>query len=250
MKKLITIILVTFAFVHGVQALVGTYTTSFPLSENPISEGGRWINGKTVGSDWQNVRTIAGLAYGTQSGSSGLYDDSTAVLSGTWGPDQTVQATAHVVNVPVGVGNEEVEIRLRSTVIAHRNTGYEINFSTSKGTDSLSYMQIVRWNGVLGDYSVLASYSGSQYGVSNGDVVKATITGTSPATIKAYVNGTQMGQATDSNPFTSGGPGMGFWLKQSGLNPADFGFTSYTASDGGGGGTPPSTPTNLHIFPG
>ena len=27
----------------------GTYSTSFPASENPISEGGRWINGKANG---------------------------------------------------------------------------------------------------------------------------------------------------------------------------------------------------------
>jgi hypothetical protein len=37
------------------------YTTNFPLTENPISEGGRWINGGAVGLDWTNVSTKAGL---------------------------------------------------------------------------------------------------------------------------------------------------------------------------------------------
>jgi hypothetical protein len=225
----------------------GTYTTKFPATENPISEGGHWINGKAVGLDWQNVRTTPGLAFGTQTGSSGQYDDSTAVLSGTWGLNQTVQATAYVTNAPVGVGSEEVELRLRSTVTAHNNTGYEINFSTSKGLSSSSYMQFVRWNGPLGNFTVLKTYTGSQYGVSNGDVVKATIVGTSPATITAYVNGTQMGQATDSVGFTSGSPGMGFWLKVL-TNATEYGFTNFTATDGSSSppsSGPPAPPTNL-----
>jgi hypothetical protein len=247
MKKLATVLLATLSFVCSVQALVGTYTTTFRLTENPISEGGRWINGRTVGLDWQDVRTTSGLAYGTQSGSSGTYDDSTAVLTGAWGRDQTVQAVAHAVPCDCG-GSEEVEIRLRTTITAHSITGYEINFSTGKGVNPGSYMQIVRWNGAIADFTVLATYSGIQFGAAEGDVLKATISGTSPATITAYVNGTQMGQATDSSPFTSGSPGMGFWLQSPALNPADYGFKSFTASDGGGAPVP-SAPSNLRIIP-
>jgi hypothetical protein len=74
-----------------------TYTTKFSLTENPISESGNWINGKGVGLDWSDIATTPGLAYGTESGITG-YDDSTALLTGTWGPDQTAQATVHTVN--------------------------------------------------------------------------------------------------------------------------------------------------------
>src|SRR5262245_11556871 len=42
------------------------YTTTLPLAEDPISEGGRWINGGTVGLDWTNVATSPGLATGRQ----------------------------------------------------------------------------------------------------------------------------------------------------------------------------------------
>ena len=51
--------------IHGVSVLPTactsagthrTYTTNFPLTENPISEGGKWTNGQTVGLDWANMR--------------------------------------------------------------------------------------------------------------------------------------------------------------------------------------------------
>src|SRR5664279_834065 len=71
-----------------------TYSTNLPLAENPVSESGNWINGKANGLDWSDVKTAGGLAFGTESGSGG-YDDSTAILTGTWGPDQTAQATVH-----------------------------------------------------------------------------------------------------------------------------------------------------------
>jgi len=45
-----------------------TYTTNFPLTEDPISEGGKWINGKKDGVDWANVRTTPGFAFGTEIG--------------------------------------------------------------------------------------------------------------------------------------------------------------------------------------
>ena len=52
-----------------------SYSTNFPLTEDPISEGGRWING-SVGLDWKNCRTTPGLAFGTQSGANPPpYDD-------------------------------------------------------------------------------------------------------------------------------------------------------------------------------
>src|SRR5262252_1248375 len=32
--------------------LVKSYSTHFPLNEDPISEGGRWLNGAKDGIDW------------------------------------------------------------------------------------------------------------------------------------------------------------------------------------------------------
>src|SRR5579862_7646687 len=43
-----------------------TYTTRFRHTEDPISESSNWLNGRTDGLDWANVRTKSGLAYGTE----------------------------------------------------------------------------------------------------------------------------------------------------------------------------------------
>ncbi len=55
-----------------------TYTTNFPLKEDPFSEGSRWINGQTIGLDWGNISTTPGLAIGHP----GLkrFADATAIL--------------------------------------------------------------------------------------------------------------------------------------------------------------------------
>jgi chitodextrinase len=215
--------------------LLHSYSTSFPLTENPISEGGHWINGASVGLDWSDVRTVAGLAYGTETGSGG-YDDSTAILTGAWGPDQTCQATVHSINQNSNV-YEEVECRLRSAISAAFNTGYEINFRCVH--DGSQYVQIVRWNGPLGSFTYVNSTTGP--GIYDGDVIKATISG---STITAYINNVQIVQGTDRT-YTTGNPGMGFYL-QGTANNSDFGFTSFTATDGSTTDTtPPSTPRNL-----
>jgi hypothetical protein len=219
----------------------GTYTTNFPRTENPISENGIWINGAVTGLDWTNVRTTPGRAFGTESGTSAgaaVYDDSTAVLRGTWGPNQTVQATVAVTNA---TGSptvfEEVELRLRTTVTAHSITGYEVNCSVSNNPQNY-YVQIVRWNGALGSFTQLNATT--QHGV-NGDVLKATISG---STITVYLNGVQVLQAND-NTYISGSPGIGFFLQgANGLN-ANYGFSNFTASDGSAGqiSTPPPIPS-------
>jgi len=175
------------------------YTTAFPLSENPISEGGNWINGQADGLDWHDVSTTPGLAIGHQSGSS--YTDGTALLTGAWGPTQTVEAVVHTVN-PKESCYQEVEMRLRSSLTAHSCTGYEISFKATKSASA--YLIIVRWNGPVGDFTYLKNSSGAQYGIVDGDTVKATIVGN---VITAYLNGVAVGTATDAT-YTTGSPGM------------------------------------------
>jgi hypothetical protein len=203
------------------------YTTNFPLTESPISESGHWINGGTVGLDWGNVQTVAGTAEGVGPAWT-AYSDPTAILTGTWGPNQTVTATVFsngVEDKPTTGYDKEVEIRLRSSISAHMITGYEINCRTPN--DSLSYIQIVRWNGALGSFTSLNIMYGT--GCGNGDVLKATISGT---TISVYRNGTLMLTATDST-YATGNPGIGFNFG-CGTEYNQFGFTSFTATDGSG----------------
>lgn len=226
------------------------YSTSFaspPAPENPVSEQGNWINGRVNGLNWNNVRTTAGFAFGTQSGSD-IFADSTALLTGAWGADQSAQAVIHIVAQDVGIAAEESEIRLRSWMTTTPcpgqttggcNTGYEINFSAVSGNN---YVQIVRWNGPLGNFTLLDARSPA---IHDGDVVKATISGD---TITAFVNGTQILQVTDTTynaAYCSThpcNPGMGFYLQNSSGsgNNAHFGFSSFQATDGAK--TPPPAP--------
>jgi len=219
---------------------IGNFSTTFPLSEDPIFENGNWINGRTTGLDWADARTTGGLACGTESGS-GRYDDSTAILTGTWGPNQTAQATVYTTNQQTGSIYEEVELRLRSAISPHSNTGYEINFRCIKGG---GYVQIVRWNGPLGNFTYVTEGGNNNYqGIQTGDVISASIKGN---LIIGYVNGVEVIRGTDST-YTSGNPGIGFYLEggTSNLN-SNFGFTRFSATDGSASDSQaPTIPTNL-----
>jgi hypothetical protein len=199
-----------------------TYSTIFPLTESPISEGGEWINGSKEGLDWGFVSTTPGQTH-THPGQA-AYADATALLTGEWGPDQIAQAT--VGNIENACFSDtcypEVELRLRSTLSAHLCNGYEIAFSLKP--DSMAYLIIVRWNGPLGDFTYLFNQKGPQYQAKKGDIIKATVTGN---VISAYKNGVLMGKAAD-NVFTSGNPGMGFNER---TYYGDYGFSGFTASD-------------------
>jgi hypothetical protein len=210
----------------GANAFATTYTTNFPQSEDPISEGGRWIGGKSVGLAWADFRSVAGLAFGKQLGTTpSKYDDAIALLSGTWGPDQTVEATVKTVNQNDAIF-EELEIRLRSTITANRSTGYECLFSARSSANA--YVQIVRWNGAFGNFTLIDARGGTSMALRNGDTIKCTIAG---STITAYINGVQKLQVVDGT-FTSGNPGIGAYLENASSVNSDYGFTSFTATDG------------------
>jgi len=44
-----------------ISSAANSYSTNFVNPENPISENGHWINGKSVGLDWQDVTTTPGF---------------------------------------------------------------------------------------------------------------------------------------------------------------------------------------------
>jgi hypothetical protein len=216
-----------------------TYTTTFPLVENPISEGSNWISGAAVGIDWADVATTGGAAIGLESGfSANPYDDATALLTGSWGSNQTASATVFTTNRMSGGVYEEVEIRLRSALSPHVCNGYEVLFSLRP--DSSCYVQIVRWNGVLGDFTYVAATGGSQYILHPGDTVGASVTNDF---ITAYINGIQVLQGADTH-YSSGSPGIGIFIQgASGVN-HDYGYTSYMATDGLPNPPPPSLAIN------
>jgi len=198
-------------------ASVRSYRTRFELDEDPISEDGRWINGAKDGLDWHNVITRNGVAFGAVS--KGEYTDPTALLAGEWAKNQTVKAKVFSRN-QTEKHHQEVEIRLRSTLTPHRCTGYEVFWRCLRTPNA--YVEIVRWNGNVGDWTSLKKHTGAQYGVTDGDVVEATIVGN---VIRGYINGVEVISATDDT-YKAGHPGMGFNFGVGNSN-VDFGFSSY-----------------------
>jgi hypothetical protein len=216
------------------------YSTDFQFDENPMSEGGIWLNGKTDGIDWADVITKKGRAYGSVtrmavaerrveqgnldpsdegSAPEGDYDDPTAVLAGAWGRNQRAKGTVFSKN-PTAQYYQEVELRLRSAISPHVCTGYEVFWRCLK-TDE-GYAEIVRWNGKVGDFTSLQKLIGPQYGVKDGDVVEATIRGN---VLKGFINGVEVISATD-DVFDSGSPGIGFNFFVGNTN-VDHGFTNF-----------------------
>lgn len=233
----------------GTPGTTGThpYSTTFPRTENPISEGGRWVGGSSAGASvraggsiwrrgrlWGDVQTTSGLAYGVDEPTK--YGDPTAILTGTWGSTQTVTATVKINKTPMGNCCHEVELRLRTTISSFSITGYEAYCSVMP---SRPYCHIARWNGPNGSYWNFETGSNEMYLV-DGDVVKATATGTNPTVITLYKNGAPILQATDSGaagggfgafgPWTSGNPGIGFYDDHD-SNWKDFGFAAFSATD-------------------
>jgi hypothetical protein len=180
------------------------YSTTFDLIEYPISEGGAWNN---TGQLWTKVQTDQGMAFGTN-GSTNSYDDSYAYLSG-FGPDQPAEAVVYVSSKLTG-SPHEVEMLLRWDDSAQSARGYECLFNFEGG------VEIVRWNGLFGDFTVPPSKGPGTIGrrLVTGDTVKGRIIGND---IALYINGVPVYTATDST-WTAGQPGIGFFKRIIGLN--------------------------------
>jgi hypothetical protein len=199
------------------------YSTSFTATENPISEGGAWTLGGTTGLDWQNPRTTTGSpnkAYGSgfTDGSAG-YNDNIAVLSG-FPANQSAQVTIFRQVGYAPTDGHEVELLLRFQITANVARGYEVDLWFGG-----SQVQTLRWNGALND---VVDIGGSGTGISSlvtGDVVKATMVGT---TLTVYKNGTSVWSVTDAT-YSTGNPGMGFFIRPGGTL-SDYCISQFTAA--------------------
>ena len=90
-----------------------------------------------------------------------------------------------------------------------------------------AYCSIARWEGPLGKFTMLKEAFGSQYGVKDGDVVKASMVGT---ILTVYINGKQIIQLSDDE-FANGNPGIGYYLDGATGVMEDYGFSSFMATD-------------------
>jgi hypothetical protein len=211
----------------------GTYSTNFGATENPISEGGKWVAGKVVGLDWNNPLTVPGRATASVlSGNPSRYNDSIAHLNtsvATFTPNQFAQATVYRASgYNPSPSKHEVELLLRFSITNGVARGYEIGWGQE------GYIFLVRWNGALGNYTALYDPGvGSIPPPVDGDVLRAEITGNN---VFVYRNGSLVSgwpQAITSQggtTWSAGQPGMGFWPVD-GATPANLGWKTYQAGN-------------------
>jgi hypothetical protein len=204
-----------------------TYTTNFPATETPISQGGKWLNGYTNGLDWGDVYTrggTAGYAYGTTISPSPPFNDSIAILNiGRWTQDQTVCGTVYISKSLTRSGfYPEVELATNFSLSAHNAAGYIFSYSV---LNPAAYATIGIWYGPLNHYKLLVQNSRPPT-LNDGDTICGTNVG---GTLTFSHNGRQVAQVIDRT-HTGGSPGIGMY-NQNGTNRENslYGLSSFRA---------------------
>ncbi len=213
----------SFAEWHGVPQV----DTTFPLDENPISEGGVWDNGAAVGVQWNNSKSLQGVVTGLET--AGGQRDATCIRNdGPWPNDQYAELVVFCIDP--GTSFPEVELRTRSAMAANSCTGMEFSCSTKRGTSG-DYLLIVRWNGAQGNFTTLVNVQGRYYGAKNGDLLSASSIG---GYHRLYRNGILLARTKDTT-VTSGQPGFGINSEEiGGANNFKYGLTRWRAGQAAG----------------
>jgi hypothetical protein len=220
------------------------FSTTFPNIENPLNQGGAWLNGALDGTAWNNVQVFGSeRCVGTNQVSNTppqRYMDSNAQLKTsvfTANADQWAQGTVYRNGTYTPVGDKhEIELYLRMSISANSITGYEIMW----GMDSTIgfYLDIVRWNGTLGDFTtIIDGGDGSIPAPNDGDVLRAEIVGNlitvklNGSIITSPVNFSAIDITSVGTPvYSSGQPGLGFWPTLS-ATPENYGWKAWSCGN-------------------
>lgn len=197
---------------RGIIPLTTTlYSTTFPATENPISESGVWTTGNNSGSSATiGPQSSSGLCYAQAA--DGV--DYIATVPGRF--TTTKHYTQATINRKAGYtapDTQEIELLVGFTLGSGVTAGYELDFWFGGTT-----LEPVRWNAV-GDYDFTAvtTVSGAWPGsLADGDVVKAVFDSSSGSpVITVYLNGVSQIVLTDTTAgkITSGSPGLGFFVR-------------------------------------
>lgn len=165
------------------------FQTNFPLTENPISQGGIWFNGATDGGSWSDMKTTGNACTGsrTMANAGNSFADDIAFIKSSYrsfNPNQYAQGTVYLA------------------------PGY---------TCTGAYVAIVRWNGALGSFSAIQDPGVGSIAIPNdGDVFYAEISG---QIITVKLNGSTVmthtvlndGNGNNFAELTTGQPGLGAW---------------------------------------
>ena len=207
-------------------AALASFSTTFPVAENPMSEGNKLVQGLADGLLWNNTRSIAGSpGYAIATAFSPVgYDDSTCCLKTSVGISSTrhsCEATVRRIGGYAPTDGHEIEILLGFTISPMFNAGYEITHPIGGSP------QAARQDGPYGTFTINGAgnwtdpingaYNGA---VVDGDVVKMTyvVTNGIPK-LTYYLNGVYQWDVSDTGvgKITSGQPGIGFFCRGTGL---------------------------------
>jgi hypothetical protein len=199
----------------------GSYSTNFPLTENPISEGGAWEN--TISGTFNNpIITASGRATGPNSSGT---NDSIARLTGTtYGRDQIVTGVAYV-----GGASGAAEIELHTRVRYFPGSPDTVQLYEFDILRSANAIALMKWDGSQGQVTQIAT--GNISGIVDGDVFVASSIGPANNTVHTITqNGSQIFTFTEtSGAFVLGNPGMGLDAG-SPANGANLGWKSYSVT--------------------
>jgi len=203
-----------------------SYSTNFPLTENPISESGKWRVGGVTGY-YGSPRTTTGKCFAGSTVTPGELDDNLAqLISPVISANCSITTT---ISKSTGSKTDSFEAAHYGRMNIDAGTtfvrGYEILIGFNPGE-----FQVVKWLGVSHAFPanfVVLSTSGSPAAVSNGDVFRTDFIGN---VITCYRNGVLFNTTTDSSsPWLDGSPGMGFFVSP-GNTPSDYCFSSWAVN--------------------
>jgi hypothetical protein len=220
-----------------------SYSTNFDGTENPLSEGGVWLNaGGAVAQYWQPMRKAGGRIFGTNFATE--YQDCVAIIDPNvipFGGNHVVRGKFHITGgYSAPDFTHESQLLLRGAFGNNFIRGYEILFQLGASKPT-----IAKWYGAGGGgfFAQLANTSESDLGFQHGDIAIAQISGTSPALIEVFRDrgGTILPWATASDNGSvlggapveaSGQPGVAAFTRDDVDMQLDgFGWDSYEASD-------------------
>lgn len=213
------------------------YSTTWPATENPISESAAWRRpGPSVFTN--NMRSVAGTGVFGGSGASGV-NDACAVLTGTNFLFNKQVATATIYN-PGGAAAAGIEMEFHLNVTDTSSTVnlYEFDLVVNPGND---FVNVVKWRGTQGDIylfsggDIIAGTGVATAGAwSDGSVLEATSEKVgSNRILTLQQNGALIIQVQDTGIaqsglaiYTTGNPGIGG--DNGGASFQTFGFKNYS----------------------
>lgn len=201
-------------------------TVTYPLdgTENPLNENGAVVQTGLTGTYWTAPRKANGWAFSGQDGCGCRYDDSIALFQSS-ATNYRLTATVHLSGTRnSSTSTHEIELIARGNYTAGNQRLYEANIGYS-GSNGF-YAQIVRMDGGFGSFTEIGNLVNYVPTVKEGDKFVMEVVGSS---IKTYLNGLLLQQATDTS-YATGKPGIGFFWR--GTERADdFGISDLTVEE-------------------